>query len=553
LLLRPRCFRIRSVDRSLSLLPVAAGGYAHLSRKIFDAMDDLLLEALCQSVHPELAPACRRLRTFSQIRKDLVERLKHWNPNSAAAAADADASAGDPSPAGFPLTPEEIAAAGERLLQLEEFEDFFKSCWPHKKEHKQAMRKLLVSGIDSLSSLRVLLAGGGRQGSGDVAQIGLRSSDVELVQQDVEVRIRPRLEFTEDGDRCVLVTAPHNIFLCRDAQPSHMMEEYTTLIAQRLSRQLSGCSLAWSRSEQYRSELNWFMAKSKGHGKPGGDYGLFLDPRNRDPNYLSTSEVLENPWFREMSRQASKWSSAAGLAAMLHVDVHGCRDPPANPSHLTVGLAAMLHHAETGKGQLSVEDVQAFGAALEQELSRALKTIVDLQPPAKLVRVLMPSLLDASLGHLHLSGAWMLSLKRHTQSQQAVAFAGFSHSCQLELSRSLRKALYNDETACRKFAKAINTAWLSALARHAAPSPPSPSPNGAGPATTGQRSLVRSSGTASLAIMRKAQHHGGGVGGGASPLSWPPFRGASPSRTAPASLRRSCPPRLRSRSQRHDI
>jgi len=420
------------------------------------------------------------------------------------------------------IPPDDIAAAAERALQLEEFEDYFRSSWPRRSDQKMVMRQMVVSGIDSMSSLQSCVQGSGRLKLGEVlSQMGARGFEAETLeelQRDLDVRRHMRCELTEDGDRPILVTAPHNIFLSRDGQPSHAMEEYTTLIAQRISRQLGGSCLVWSRSEQYRSELNWFLAKKKGLCKVSGDYGLLLDPRNRDPNYLTTNEVLDNPWFREMSQQASKWSSSSSSSGLLHIDIHGCKDPPCNPSHLTVGLAAMRHEAEMGRSQLSIKDIERFGNALELELAQALNT-ADLQPRAPLVRVLIPSLLEAGQA-LHLSGAWPPSLKRHTQSQQAVSFAGFTHSCQLEISRSVRKLLWNDETLCRKLGKAINKAWQSVTAKQ----------------SPVQRSITRSVGTASMSVICRNE---------ATLLASGPSR--SMARTAPASLRRSCPARLRSR------
>ena len=62
------------------------------------------------------------------------------------------------------------------------------------------------------------------------------------------------------------------------------------------------------------------------------------------------------------------------------------------------------------------------------------------------------------------SGAWR-GTDRHTQSQQAVTFVGFSHSVQLELSKALRALLVADRTLLKGFAGALHSAWLQSKAR----------------------------------------------------------------------------------------
>jgi hypothetical protein len=251
--------------------------------------------------------------------------------------------------------------------------------------------------------------------------------------------------------------------LRRDGQPPHVMEEYTTLVAQRLARQLHGTCLSWSRSEQYRSELSWSLARHQGNDETEGDPGAFLDPRNRDPNYLSAAELTQNLWFQQMSRLVEQWRETLGRGCRtLHVDVHGCKDPPCTPSHLTVGLAAMRHEADSGRGLLSPARVEAFSMSLEAELSKALGGL-DLRPRATLVRVLAPDLTASEDEIERLSGAWPPSVKRLTQSQQAVAFARFTHSCQLEMSKALRRVLFRDEGAVIRFGKALRKAWTSAM------------------------------------------------------------------------------------------
>merc|ERR1712217_501402 len=123
---------------------------------------------------------------------------------------------------------------------------------------------------------------------------------------------------------------------------------------------------------------------------PGGScdgHGRFLDPENRDPNYLSTCELFRNPWFRQVLALTDGWGPEHKTS--LHIDVHGCRDPPGTPSHITLGLGAMHQAAERGQSSFTVAHVEAFGMALATELKRALHNM-DLRPHVALVRVAIP-------------------------------------------------------------------------------------------------------------------------------------------------------------------
>merc|ERR1712070_1026309 len=120
----------------------------------------------------------------------------------------------------------------------------------------------------------------------------------------------------------------------RDGWTPHLVEEYTAAIAQVLTKKLLGTSLMWTPAEQRRVELLRTLAK-----KSGAKSGSLLDPENRDPNYLSTAELAENSWFKQMLSTATSWRSTLGHSvSILHLDIHGCKDPPSTPSHLTVGL-----------------------------------------------------------------------------------------------------------------------------------------------------------------------------------------------------------------------
>jgi len=409
------------------------------------------VELLLQRAPPEVAAALRHCGCVSTLRKELLELLRR--PTLA-----------------LPFSAEELTALGESAVEMEELEEVIRCHWPNREERQAVQQKLLLCGIESASALlRALVsrASGGRCHLNEVfADAGfrlLRQQSVDQLVIDLEVCVRQRIEVVEEGHRPVLVTAPHNIFLLRDGEAPHVMEEYTTLIAQRIARQLGGTSLSWSRSEQYRSELLWSLARHQGHTEKVGDLGVLLDPRNRDPNYLVAEELMQNLWFQQVSSLADQWRDSLGRARpLLHVDVHGCRDPPCTPSHLTVGLAAMRHEVDSGQSPLTPARFQTFIITLEAELSNALRCL-DLGPKSALVRVLAPDLAALEDGKERLSGACPPSVKHFTQSQQAVSFAKFTHSCQLEMSKSLRRVLVKSEKAVASFSKAISKAWSSAI------------------------------------------------------------------------------------------
>lgn len=279
----------------------------------------------------------------------------------------------------------------------------------------------------------------------------------EFVQEEAESPVKPRCESVRHGDRPVLVTAPHAIYVLRDGHTPHVYERHTSEIAHAIAEELKGTALQWTAEEQRRSKALWDIADRSRLPE-----GALLDPRNRDPNYLSTSEFLTNQWHKLMRVTATGFLRA--FDSSLHVDVHGCRDPPETPSHLTIGLGAMLLRAECD-GPAAVARVEAFGAALKAELSAevvSLRKHARLQKVEEPVRVLLPYGGDLSGTCARFSGAWPEETGRLTQSQQAINFSGFTHSIQLEMSRSLRQALMDNKTAPLRFGNALRTAWAKA-------------------------------------------------------------------------------------------
>merc|ERR1719421_1103288 len=103
----------------------------------------------------------------------------------------------------------------------------------------------------------------------------------------------------------------------------------------------------------------------------------------------------------------------------------------------------MMSEAQKSCNEDNMERVRAFGRALECEIAQALN-FTRLWPKAQLVRVMMPTSTEE---HMRFAGAWSPSTERHTQTQQAVSFAGFEYSVQLEMSKALRRELCQNESA----------------------------------------------------------------------------------------------------------
>lgn len=432
-------------------------------------VDHLVREILLRDAHPRLHPLIRGASSGLSAFKDVLEQLRRPRfreslPGGIAAGAEAVAE----------VTAEDLVALGEKALDLEGLEDVVHSQW-HKLEDRQAVYlKLLRCNIEGPQDLARSLQENTPGECGLNAlfhESGFKTLSPQTIDSlvcELHVRLRQRIHLAEGRTCPVLFTAPHNMYLLRDDHPAHVMEEFTTLIAQRLARQLGGTCISWSRDEQRRSELLWLLAR---HAKPrtGDDQGFFLNPQNRDPNYLLVDELLHNNWFRQMTRVGDKFRDRFGPhRPTLHVDLHGCRDPPATQSHLTVGVAAMRQEADRARSNVTFERVEAFGAALSAELGPMLSAF-GLKPAAPPLRV---------VGHTsqacctvdgkgapapeRFTGARPLAERRVTQSQQAVFFAGFTHSCQLEMSKALRRLLSRDEAALSRFGRALCKAWVAA-------------------------------------------------------------------------------------------
>ncbi len=294
----------------------------------------------------------------------------------------------------------------------------------------------------------------------------------------------PRSEL-QLGSSCILITAPHSMALLRDGHVPHLLERHTAEIAFGLARHLDGSCLTWSFAERRRTELLWRLSRRLNEqrgAQTGNTDGHLLDPRNRDPNFLATQELHQNAWFQQMIRALEHMISQDDMGLQtslslngvkggkynmleaLHIDVHGCQDPPSTPSPLTVGLGAMCFNALDHGDLKAYDQAVFFGQVLAKEFHCVLTNahVSYRLPPsgALLVRLVAPKQgRDEECPRF--SGAWR-GTDRHTQSQQAVCFVGFSHAVQLELSKSLRALLVADRALLKGFALALKNAWVQA-------------------------------------------------------------------------------------------
>jgi hypothetical protein len=218
---------------------------------------------------------------------------------------------------------------------------------------------------------------------------------------------------TRIGVAPLLFTAPHTIYLHRDAEADHKPEDLTGFLCETFAESTGGSALTWSR------DISSISART---AQPQA--GL------RDPNYLRIDELPSNPWNEALRNALQRWPPWA----CLHCDLHGRRDhhPGINDdsvdaSDCDCGLAAMRARAPP----LLVRTIER---ALLQQLGRALSStefVLNLRP--------------------RLSGGWTNG--RCTLSQQAVEFR--YAAVQLELSLRLRRALHADDRLRDRVAAAL--------------------------------------------------------------------------------------------------
>lgn len=217
----------------------------------------------------------------------------------------------------------------------------------------------------------------------------------------------------------VLFTAPHSIHLHREGHEPHMPESFTSRLARKFANEQQLACLVWASNEKERVTEFYKCA-----GQP--------DPSNSDPNFTKYQDLGISPWTQKL-RQIR--GTLGPKRRCLHVDLHGCKDPDANGgSHLIVGLRAM---ELAGRG-----DVEEFRTNLQKVLA------VVLQGWSVNVRPLM------SLTGAREDG-------RCTLTQQSLSDSGgaWTHSVQLEMSKSLRRKLVNNKKMRAAMVKGIVNAW----------------------------------------------------------------------------------------------
>lgn len=263
------------------------------------------------------------------------------------------------------------------------------------------------------------------------------------------------------GGCTVLVTAPHSIPLRRDGHAFHQIEEGSGVVARDLAKAMGGTCLAWHFDEvQLTLQLK---SEAKKHGMTGQE---ILNPRNRDPNYLHQSEVRNNPWFSRIRILTSGWKHL--YEQTLHVDVHGCKDPPseserdraAGPcteAHLTIGLGAMCARAHA-VDSAEFDKVAAFGKDL---VARIEADMVGwgLSKGVPCARAVIPGK-DGT--ETRFAGV-CADPQRLTQTQQSVTYHSFTHAMQLEMSLEMRQKLKLDPSRSFQLGLTLKKCWFEHL------------------------------------------------------------------------------------------
>uniref|UniRef100_A0A7S0B6G8 Uncharacterized protein n=1 Tax=Pyrodinium bahamense TaxID=73915 RepID=A0A7S0B6G8_9DINO len=267
------------------------------------------------------------------------------------------------------------------------------------------------------------------------------------------------------GSNPFLATAPHNIFLRRDGCKPHMREDFTTSIAQKLACELEGTALCWTRLEQWRTETRYALGHRYKTTKGMSSTNEALDPTNRDPNYLCVEELPTNPWFCGLMEWAERCRKDCHHC-QLHVDVHGCQNPPGYPTHLVIGLGAMRRQAEElppgPRHQAAMEEVAALAAALREALGPALAQSTGLEPDQVVTVTGAGPEAGCDPAEDFLTGVKEEPCRR-TLTQQSVQHVGISHALQLEISMHLRQILVKEPAAIGQLARTLRTCWKQSL------------------------------------------------------------------------------------------
>mmetsp|Transcript_43641 Transcript_43641/g.125984 ORF Transcript_43641/g.125984 Transcript_43641/m.125984 type:complete len:1289 (+) Transcript_43641:228-4094(+) len=371
----------------------------------------------------------------------------------------------------LPEREDRLLAICDRVYEIEGLRDVVAAAVSEDMQ-RQVYGELLSNQIASVERLSRISTQEHRPLQASVLQKPLLDRLVSSARERLVERHRI-CELVPYGKSPFLVTAPHNAFLLRDGQPPHQLEQFTSGIAHQLAQGLGGEALCWTRQMQWRTAYRFSLGLRWKRSGAAGVYERALDPGLRDPNYMHEDEMHGSPWFQRMEHWASK--HVRGVSGMsLHIDVHGCQDPPMWPTHAILGLGAMRQHVEG----LAEDDpsravlllrLQNFAAFVEPAVAHALVPLLGVPPhEAASLRGLAAAVTETGERAETLSGAWPPGTGRFTQTQQSVSHAGISHAVQLELSLTLRRALSREPWAVGKLAQAFRSSWAKAIAKESA-------------------------------------------------------------------------------------
>jgi len=364
----------------------------------------------------------------------------------------------------FPHGKDDLHVLAERIADLEELKELVGLHWPEPEEQARARRELLGGGIGSVSGLA---------GATHPRPSALYSGNPEFLEEARRIgaegpsgRTARSCRMVRFGDSPFLATAPHNIYLIRDGHPYHAMEGHTTVIAQHLVRDLDGGAICWTSAAQWRSEICYALGSRQRGAGVATAVERALDASNQDPNYLEADKLGDNVWYHHMESWAARHGGGGGGPA-LHVDIHGCQDPPHHSTYVILGFGAMRQHAEglpleNGAQEAGFRHIQQFAQAIKKSAGEMLAGFFG-RPPEEMVALRgLTSDTDAKKAE-DLTGARPLELNRFTQTQQSILRAGVTHAVQIEMGMSLRRKLAKNPEAISELGHAIYSAWRGVI------------------------------------------------------------------------------------------
>lgn len=421
--------------------------------KALAALDVRDLQGLRREVNCRILPDAKR-----------AEKKQKRKPAGRGARAAAAAEVVEP----FPLPREEhsLISLSENILEVERLKQLVYAHLPYEHEYTEVLFRMLSGNVESVFSFADKRADFDWSDLGPEIEEAVLKMEEEAVSQadedDLE-RIARRSEMVTHGHSPIIVTAPHNVFLRRDGCTPHMREDYTTFIAQRLAAELEGTCLCWTRLEQWRTETRYALGHR--HIAAGAaSTNEALDPTNRDPNFLCVEELYTNPWHCGLKEWFCQRRREKKLF-QLHIDVHGCQNPPVYPTHMVLGLGAMRRRIEEmsdgPKRRAELRRLLAFADLLQEKLGPAVAPMTGLSPSEIVTVTGLGPEAGYSAAQDFLTGV-AVDPERRTLTQQSVLHIGVSHGLQCEFSFRLRKLLLGEPRAIDCLARALRSCWREA-------------------------------------------------------------------------------------------